>query len=952
MEKRSFSRLSALASWRSEYILRTGLLRSLSRGKPAQFQAVSRSGSSRHSTSQQAAAVITYGSGLLYPVSHLHATFGVGLNKKQPVFMHGAVEQGTATISDPSVGKVGNWGLGDYETFKHFADLFVGESEWGLGTGDIIGMPNVMDVSQQYGKVYGEACPGGRLFFTSATEQRGRFLVTASLSEHQLGIPNLAMIDSSVSSVWIAKSEAVLKASGGLFGLLAGFSNGLLAAYALGTNPMQDRRLDKGELTAKWILCPGVPIIAIHVDDKISSRRQAQRRIWAVVLNALGEVFYLTEVPLRPDFKGRLDTTETDRLAWQTGRGVEWSLIESTRRVARPDPFDTASVERSYTPGSPSDAMGSSVEQMVAETSEIEKLLNHKPKHFQESCEGWDMRRKLVVDFGGHDRDGGGESVIVITCGYDEGRQASARRFTRRKTKSLWDFDQDPSPPNPAALKSTSLFGGNTVVSAVEATPALSSRRTPISRTSSHEVESPGPFRVHWHVSDLDFGGLKTFHISAITTDDSDFAFVAANEDPLLGMSGGSNASSPMGSPLGHMPQPSALSEIPGGRARFIAIGTTTGVVLIWDMRASLSQAPETVNSVSPIRVIYTKSPEISCLAMTSLYLVHGGNDGLVQAWDPLASSLEPIRTLNSQFSARARRRLVQAQASAQGVGNNYYAAGAIALDPDPTVIRGMVSLGTHLRYWSYSSSAADAYKSSKRRQLRRRSDRGSNATTNEQRFSHTGRGVLRNYIANEKQELQQEESARKRELQRLSGRFGIGMMGEGASEEEMIAYATMLSQESLTSDEVMRRGNLEESVIPLGSTEAVQDVSTSTPHEPSSSSSPSAEAFVQKNMDLEPDVAEAIRLSLLDTEEMPPVIAEIPIRRAVAGSSSKSPITEAEANDQDFALQLSRAEAGSRFVNEDEFPALAFPPPSRSSSSEGGRRGGKRSGKGKNRAT
>ena len=36
-EKRRFTRLTALASWRSEYILRTRLLRSLARGKTCQF---------------------------------------------------------------------------------------------------------------------------------------------------------------------------------------------------------------------------------------------------------------------------------------------------------------------------------------------------------------------------------------------------------------------------------------------------------------------------------------------------------------------------------------------------------------------------------------------------------------------------------------------------------------------------------------------------------------------------------------------------------------------------------------------------------------------------------------------------------------------------------------------------------------------------------------------------
>lgn len=934
-EKRLFARLSALASWRSEYILRTRLLRSLARGKPAQFQPVGRSSGNRHAAGVQSAAVVTYSSGLLYPVSHLHATFGVGLNKKQPLFLHGAVEQGIATSSDPTVGKINSWGLGDYDAFNHFADLFVGESEWGLGRGEMVGMPNVMDLSQSYGKLYGEACPGGRLFFTSVTEQRGRFLTITSSPAHGVGIPKVTMIGCSVCSVWIAKSESVLKATNGVFGLLAGFSNGVLAAYALGVNPVHDRRFEKGEGTARWVLCPGVPIIAIAVDEKFSYRRHCHRRIWAVVLNALGEVFYLTDIPVRPEFKGKPDPGQTDRLAWDTGRTVEWSLLEHTRRRAKPDPYNTAAVDGSYSPRTSCYALGLSKEQLLAETKEIEKFMAYKPKHFQSVCEGWDMRRKLVVDFAGDDRHGAGESVIVLDLGSEEGKSASVRRFARRKTKIVSDFDIEPYPAIQQVMPRSSIFGASSSVAelGVNASP----RSTPRSRTSSHDGDDDASYKVDWHISTYEFGGLKGVQISALASDDSEFALIATSEDPLLGMSGGSNTSSPLASPLSQLPMSSSPLEIPGHRSRFLAVGTTTGIVLVWDMRGNLPPAPDTINSVSPVGMIYTDSPQISCLALTSLYVVHGGNDGLVQAWDPLASTTQPIRTLNSRFSSRARRRLVQAQASLQGVGNNYYAAGAVVLDPDPTVLRGMVSLGTHLRYWSYSSTSADAYKSSKRRQLKHRSERGSNAAANEQRFSHTGRGALEDYISIEKEELEREKVARRKEDERLSGRFGVGLLGAGASEEEMMAYATMLSEESWTSDEVRRRGSEESSAVTSKSSETVHD---------------------EREMD--PSIAEAIRLSLLEDEHSVPSVNEIPIRYAKKhhsashtpvkgfGSTSKSPATLAEENDLDFALQLSLAEENSKLIDEEDFPALlsSSSPPS---SSDGGRK--KRKGKGKSKA-
>jgi hypothetical protein len=937
-ERRSFSRLSALASWRSEYILRTRLLRSLARGKPALFQPIGRSGSTRHSAGGQAAAVVTYSSNLVYPVSHMHATFGSGLNKKIPFFMHGASEYGVVTVSEPSIGKVAEtWGGNtDYSSFRHFEDsAFAGEALWGLGAGDLVGVPNSLDLSHGYGRIYGEGLPSGRVFFTPISDRRGIFLTVESSANHDLGIPDIDTSRRSVCSTWIVKSERVLKATSGLFGLLVGYSSGVLAAYSIGANPVYDHRFEKGEPTAKWVLSPGVPIIAIQIDENISSSRQHQRRIWAVVMNALGEVFYLTEMPSRPEARGKLSDEEIHQLAWQTGRSVQWTLIESTRRLSRPDPFQDSDVDGSYSPRSSSDAAGLSKEQVHAETEEIEKFLSYKPNHFQKVCEGWDMRRKIIVDFGAGDHSSAGEAIFVLTCGFDEGRPAAIRRLVRYKIKLFQSHGLEQYPtiqPGPAR---PSIFGS--------ATTNMSSpaRSTPRSRTSSHDSDFDAKFSTEWRLSDFTFGGLKGSQISASATDDSHYAVITAREDPLLGMSGGSNTSSPLASPLGQMPQPSTASEIPGQRARFMAVGTASGIVFLWNMRATLSPDVEVINCIAPIRTIYTESPQISCLALTSLYLVHGGNDGLVQAWDPLASSTDPIRTLNSRFSSRARRRLIQAEASVPGVGSNYYAAGAVVLDPDPTILRGMVSLGTHLRYWSYGSTVADQYKGGKRKS-RRRSERGSNAATNEQRFTHTGRGVLKDYIANEKQELERERVAKRKEYERMSGRFGTDLLGPGASEEEMLAYATMLSEESYTSDEVKKRNS-------GGNTRALSSDSSDTVHEggvslsEESTTSPlSPSSGITQNLD--PDVAEAIRLSLIEEQikHGSPAATGIPIhysknatsptRSSPTASSShrRSPTTIVEEDDLDFALQLSLAEEQSRQGDvadlEDDFPALASP--------------------------
>ena len=535
-------------------------------------------------------------------------------------------------------------------------------------------------------------------------------------------------------------------------------------------------------------------------------------RSWAVVLNALGELYHLTDFPTRSEEpRGSMDVLEyPEYLAWRTGRTVHWNLVDPSRRTARPDPYRDSEIAGSYSPRSSWDGMGLGTEQIRAETLEIQQFLRHPPKHFRKICLGWDMRRRLEVDFAGDDGHNAGEAMVVFDCGFGEGNNAGVKRFTRLRTLNKDKEKGGITSFTPELPQTSSLFGNpgsdgtqHAAKSDGSAQPNNSRDQAngtrdyddsgydatsrPLRARSSSYLSSGTPdaadYIEEWRCSDLNLGGLRTVQFTTTTLDRSTFAVLTLSEDPALGFSAASTASSPFGSPMSVASQPASPSDIPGQRARFVAAGTKTGIVLVWDLRAPKSRTSGYTNSIDPVRIIYTESPEISSLALTALQLVHGGNDGLMQAWDVLASSVQPIKTLNSRFSTRARRRLVQAQASAHGVGINMYAAGAIFLDPDPTVLRGAVSLGNQIRFWSYSSSAADQFKSSKRRL--RRSERGSN--NGGDRFSGTGRANLKDYIANEKFELEREQEERRRREERLAGRFGVDLLN---NEEEALAYA------------------------------------------------------------------------------------------------------------------------------------------------------------------
>ncbi|OJI91146.1 hypothetical protein ASPTUDRAFT_38052 [Aspergillus tubingensis CBS 134.48] len=927
-DKRYFSRLTALASWRSEYIMRTRLLRSLSRGKPAQFEPSKKTGTVRAASVRNGSAVATYTSQLLYPVSHLHGSFGSEVKKKEPLFIHGASEQGFASASDPATVKVGTWGLSDHQFFRHFADLFPGDAEYGLGSGDHVGAPNRMDVSQPYGMIYGEACPQGRTYFISTTEQRGRFLgIADSSSQPSLGIPALNLIATGVTAVWIAKSSNILKMTGGLVAMLSGSSTGVLTSYALGPHPTYEKRYERGQVTARWVLCPGVPIISISVDDSYSPKRHSRRRIWATVLNALGEVFYLSDLPRQPDVPTtKLSPEEYEQLAWKTGRSVRWELVELSRRIARLDPFSRDSVDGSYSPRSSSDAMKLNEEQVAAETKEIERFLSFKPKHFRKVCEGWDMRRELKVDFAGDDGHGAGESFLVISLGVGDDEKASIRRYTRKMTRHDASLSVHGS-HNVENVPVPSIFGGP-VKSPILSSVSSSSSTAP-SRASSGLSETVCSIsNTEWRITDFDFSDRKSVQITTSDLDLSTYALLTIDEDPLIGMSGTSALSSATSSPLPHMKQSPGNAEVPGQRGRYLAVGTAAGTVFVWDIRSPTSKNAEVINHVSPIRIIQTESPQVSCVALTSLYLVHGGNDGLVQAWDPLASSTRPIRTINSRFSTRARRRLVQAEASIHGVGNNYYATGAICLDPDPTVLRGMVALGTHLRYWSYSSSGADQYKSSKRRL--RRGLRGINSTPEGQRFNTSGRGALKDYIEDEKVEMERQKIADEKERAHLSHRFGVDLLGPDVDEEQLLAYAQLLSQEAYSSEAHKRGEAIESSAVSTSPSDTIgPNDSSVAPDELSSASSP-YEDFADG--DLDPDIAEAIRLSLLE-DNKPGTDLDTdtgpfdPPSPSLSGPAVAESSRQQEIDDLEFAIQLSLAEAESQSGQHhptEEYPALS----------------------------
>ncbi|KJR81496.1 F-box and WD domain protein [Sporothrix schenckii 1099-18] len=846
-DARRFGRLTALASWRSEYLLRTRLLRSLMSGKPGVSVGVKGEGPGSKAVmahNKKATAVITYNSQLPGTVDRLHAAFAA-TGKKQPRVVHGASAFGVVTSSNPSLGKLEGWGYREEYMAPQLEDVNHSLTPFGLGPGRAA-MPNVMDVSNLYGAIVGEAFPGGRALTRATNDRSLAYLDNATRRRHFPAllnavdaapdlseVPTIPEAAEAVTAVWVAKTTAVPTVTKSMVGFLTGSSLGVVSSYSL-DKANSSSRYPYSHLTARWVVSPGVPIIAVTADDTYTEKRRAARRVWAVALNALGEVYYLQDVLTAPSTAATV-TVEHDQLAWQAGRSVSWELVEASRRTLTSDWFDdkveSLRIAASSSPHLSPDSVGLVQEQRVAEAREIERYFALMPEHFRAVYDTWDMRLQLQVDFAGGSNGSSSastaENIVVVRSGAEQKGQRSPQpakvtRYTRLVTAAAAAAaapaaSSDPAtpatplspvssgtvPPEPSPALSIFSSGQNTPTP-TSPTPTPPSRAgaatgTPVVASLPGGEWTPrltnvASATVGWQMTTFSLKGSNSSkstvdaEITCSAIDLSLYSVVAPFEDNLLQQQSDG--------------VPTTIGEIPGRRSRWLAVGTKTGAVIVWNLREAVSSSLLSTDStfvaentkeniVWPLRIIRTDSPAITSLAVSALYLVHGGSDSLVQAWDPLTSTNGPVRTLNAPSSGRIPRHLTHLRA--QLTPAMFASVGAIFLDPDPTVLRGVLAVGTLIRFWSYSSAIRNASRK-KGRRLRHTNAEGQ--LVNRRLMGEK----VSDYIAAEAAELRREQESDERHRARLLQRFGVGLAG--LTDEEAIRYAEILSQETFSLDE------------------------------------------------------------------------------------------------------------------------------------------------------
>lgn len=426
-KSRSFSRLTTYATWKSEYVFRTRLLSCIRRVKKHKRLPLS----DRLRLYTQPG--VLYDSELSTAVTHMHALFGNELDQKALSITHASTYSGTMSRSNPLSGEIESSNCSEpLSTLTEFNMRFPGIEMYGMGSSAVIGNPNVLDVSGIYGMVIGEGFPGGEIYHRSPHNKHITTFSNADLSHApQLGIPRMSLASETISSIWISKTCNVPSITGGIVVMMSGSSAGIISTYGLQKKSIHRNSRAAYEITSRCVLSPGVPIVAIEADEYFTPSRLTQNRIWAVALNALGEIFYLTKFPKRHVHVQVYASTETQEDAWLNGRTVQWNLVEPSRRIANCD--SATEVDRSYSPRSSWDGMCLTKRQLIAECHEIEQFITKTPADFRRDCLGWNMKRTIAVDFAGNGDNYAGESIVVFESCNELQSSSSIRKYSRRR---------------------------------------------------------------------------------------------------------------------------------------------------------------------------------------------------------------------------------------------------------------------------------------------------------------------------------------------------------------------------------------------------------------------------------------------------------------------------------------------------------------------------------------
>ncbi|KAI7848846.1 WD40-repeat-containing domain protein [Circinella umbellata] len=201
---------------------------------------------------------------------------------------------------------------------------------------------------------------------------------------------------------------------------------------------------------------------------------------------------------------------------------------------------------------------------------------------------------------------------------------------------------------------------------------------------------------------------------------------------------------------------------------RLLVTGDSAGTICVWDGDAMCTDG----GKIKPLRVLHGHMAPISALFVDSFKIVSGSDDGWIRIWDPVTGSL--LNVLGNKIPKNAP--VDRNDVSVMRVTN-------IHCDD----YRGVATIGHQVKTWDFSPEKQMLTKRNLKRNVR-----------------IPGGGDSRQLHYEIKQEwkesaeaLQQERHERHEEAKELN-KLTLG----GLSDEEMLAYAMMLSQEEKGEEE------------------------------------------------------------------------------------------------------------------------------------------------------
>ncbi|KAF7729024.1 hypothetical protein EC973_005055 [Apophysomyces ossiformis] len=198
---------------------------------------------------------------------------------------------------------------------------------------------------------------------------------------------------------------------------------------------------------------------------------------------------------------------------------------------------------------------------------------------------------------------------------------------------------------------------------------------------------------------------------------------------------------------------------------RLLVSGDTAGTICVWDGDAVSHEG----RRVRPLRIFHGHLAPISALWIDAAKIVSGSDDGWIRIWDPLTGY--NIKTLANKIPRRAPidRNDVSLMRVKNIRCNNY---------------QGVATIGHEVKTWDFSPD---------KQLLARR-----NLRPKSKAVSTGARGHLHHEIKQELRESREKLEQEKKEKE-LHEKKLKNLTLSGLSEEEMIAYAVMLSQEEST---------------------------------------------------------------------------------------------------------------------------------------------------------